>query len=104
MTEREELKVEEIRTDNTESLKNALERIKELEGENAELKSRLNAINRLAPELEECAKLKKRQLTEAKEIIREYVRLSLQDEKHKDMIANIELFKKAESFLKECGE
>lgn len=36
----EELKVEEIRTDNTETLKNALERIKELEKENEELKER----------------------------------------------------------------
>ena len=36
----EELKVEEIRTDNTEALKNALERIKELEKENTELKER----------------------------------------------------------------
>ena len=34
----EELKVEEIRTDNTETLINALERITELEKENAELK------------------------------------------------------------------
>ena len=37
----EELKVEEIRTDNTETLKNALERIKELEKQNAELMERL---------------------------------------------------------------
>lgn len=36
----EELKVEEIRMDNTETLKNALERIKELEKENTELKER----------------------------------------------------------------
>lgn len=36
----EELKVEEIRTDNTETLKNALERIKELKKENTELKER----------------------------------------------------------------
>ena len=35
----EELKVEEIRTDNTKTLKNALERIKEIEKENTELKS-----------------------------------------------------------------
>ena len=36
-----ELKMEEIRTDNTETLINALERIAELEKENAELKERL---------------------------------------------------------------
>jgi cysteinyl-tRNA synthetase len=40
----EELKVEEIRTDNTETLKNALERIKELEKENTELKERHTEI------------------------------------------------------------
>lgn len=40
----------------------------------------------------------KKELTEAKEIIREYVRLSLQEDK--DMIANIELFKRAEEFLR----
>lgn len=37
----EELKVEEIRTDNTETLENALERIAELEKENTELKERI---------------------------------------------------------------
>jgi len=36
--------VEEIRTDNTETLKNALERIKELEKENTELKERHTEI------------------------------------------------------------
>ena len=34
---------------------------------------------------------------EAKEIVKEYVRLSLQEDK--DMIANIELIRKAEQFL-----
>lgn len=40
----EELKVEEIRTDNTETLKNALERIKELEKENAELEAQIEKM------------------------------------------------------------
>lgn len=40
----EELKVEEIRTDNTETLKNALERIKELEKKNAELKAEIEKM------------------------------------------------------------
>ena len=40
----EELKVEEIRTDNTETLKNALERIKELEKKNAELKAGIEKL------------------------------------------------------------
>ena len=40
----EELKVEEIRTDNTETLKNALERIKELEKENTELKAGIEKL------------------------------------------------------------
>ena len=39
------------------------------------------------------------EIDEAREIIREYIRLSLQEDK--DMIANIELFKKAKQFLGE---
>ena len=45
------------------------------------------------------ANVEREQLKKAKEIIREYVRLSLQEDK--DMIANIELFKRAEDFLQE---
>jgi len=44
----EELKVEEIRTDNTETLINALERITELEKENAELKKQVKQKQHLA--------------------------------------------------------
>jgi len=44
----EELKVEEIRTDNTETLINALERIAELEKENAELKKQVKQKQHLA--------------------------------------------------------
>ena len=40
----EELKVEEIRTDNTKALENTLERIKELEKENAKLKMEKEAL------------------------------------------------------------
>lgn len=39
------------------------------------------------------------QLERAKEIIREYIRLSLQEDK--DIDANVKLFQKAEDFLKE---
>jgi len=35
---------EEIRTDNTETLKNAMERIAELEKENAELRNKLEGV------------------------------------------------------------
>ena len=48
--------------------------VADLEKENAELKARLNAINLLTPELEKMSKLRKQQLTKAKEIIREYMR------------------------------
>ena len=41
------------------------------------------------------------QLEQAKKIIKEYIRLALQEPEEKDMIANIELFKKAEQFLEE---
>ena len=40
-------------------------------------------------------------LEQAIEIIKEYIRLALQEPEEKDMIANIELFKKAEQFLTE---
>ena len=40
-----------------------------------------------------------RDITRAKEIIREYLRLSLQEDK--DIDANVKLFQKAEAFLKE---
>lgn len=41
-----------------------------------------------------------KRLTEAKEIIKEYICLSLQEDK--DIDANVKLFQKAETFLKEC--
>ena len=41
----------------------------------------------------------KNKLEKAKEIIREYIRLSLQEDK--DIDANIKLFQKAEAFIKE---
>ena len=44
---------------------------KELQEENLGLKARLNAINLLTPELEKSSKLRKQQLSEAKEIIKE---------------------------------
>ena len=37
----------------------------------------------------------------AKELLREYIHLSLQEPENKDMIANIELFKKTEQFLQD---
>lgn len=59
-----ELKVEEIRTDNTETLKNALERIAELEKENAELKKRIEwldmAIDCDIPVADKIAELEKK--------------------------------------------
>ena len=50
-------------------------------------------VNMLFKQLEE----KNQQLTEAKEIIREYIRLSLQEDK--DIGANVKLFQKAEAFI-----
>ena len=92
----EEMKVEEIRTDNTEPLKNALERIAELEKEyaslkglrkyelnvakleieklekeNAELKEKLKPENCLKLSKEGYIKFTSDQLTKAKEIIEE---------------------------------
>lgn len=58
--------------DNTETLKNALERIKELEKENAELKS--IADFQTSSNMDRYFQLKrsKEQLTKAKDIIRDY--------------------------------
>lgn len=44
--------------------------VEKLEKENAELKARLNAINLLTSELGKNSKLKKQQLTKAKELVR----------------------------------
>lgn len=49
-------------------------RIAELEAENANLKARLNAINLLTPELEKQSKAIKQQLTKAKRYIKELLR------------------------------
>ena len=65
--------------------------------ENAELKARLDAINLLTPELEKLSKLKKQQLTEAKELLKRWV-----DDKvytvseQKDLIADTEQFLNSE--------
>lgn len=83
----EEMKVEEIRTDSMETLKNALERIKKLEKENAELRTKTtafeNANRAMVKELDDMTSVgvsvlenvvrSKEQLTEAKEIIGEFV-------------------------------
>lgn len=73
-----EKKMEEIRTDNTETLKNALKRIAELEKENAELKEEMNAkqvvLNDFKSRVETVTdrfNKKSSQLTKAKEIIEE---------------------------------
>jgi len=53
-----------LRTDNTDTLYNALNSIKELEEENKNLKARLNAINLLTPELEKISKEKEKRIAE----------------------------------------
>lgn len=76
-----------------------IEYVQKLEKENAELKARLNAINLLTPELEKKSKLRRQQLTIAKEIIRNCLRLwndVMTEETVKALIAE------AEQFLKEC--
>ena len=55
-----------------------------------DLKQSLDWANEREKELQE-------ELTEAKEIIREYIRLSLQEDK--DLDANVKLFQKAEVFI-----
>lgn len=66
-----ELKVEEIRTDSTEPLKNALERIAELEKENAELKVEVEISYEVYNHNLDYSYHIEKQLTEAKEVIEE---------------------------------
>lgn len=74
----EEMKVEEIRTDNTKTLKNALERITELEKENAELKEQCSILDKSLVtstknniERQKIIDEIKKRLTEAKKVIEE---------------------------------
>lgn len=66
-----ELKVEEIRTDSTETLKNALERIAELEKENEELKVEVEISYEVYNDNLDYSYHIEKQLTEAKEVIEE---------------------------------
>lgn len=59
-------------------------------------------VTRVAADKAYCEKANAEiKLEEAKELLREYTRLSLQEPENKDMIANIELFKKTEQFLQD---
>lgn len=97
----EELKVEEIRTDNTETLKNALERIKELEKENAELRS--IADFQTSSNMDRYFQLKrsKEQLTKAKGIIRTLYYIIQGRIDYEDNIQIKDSMDSAKSFLNE---
>jgi DNA repair exonuclease SbcCD ATPase subunit len=70
----EENKVLAQNLEDTEILNKTYEKKNnDLKKENAELKARLNAINLLTPELKKMSKLKRQQLTTAKELISEFV-------------------------------
>lgn len=75
----------------------------ELRKENTELKTRLNAINLLTPELEKMSKLKKQQLTKAKELLNEFMRISKASDEDFEHDYS-ELIGEAEQFLKEIKE
>ncbi len=71
--------------------------IKDLEEENAGLKGRMNAINLLTPELEKQSKIKKQQLTKAKEIIRDFLSVAIDYIDKEDK--NYSFISEAEQFL-----
>lgn len=72
----EEMKVEEIRTDNTEPLKNALERIEKLEKENAELKGQVEMSYEVYNNNLDYSHHIEGQLTKAKDLIRNLIRVT----------------------------
>ncbi len=74
--------------------------ISNLETESAELKARLNAINLLTPELEKASKLRKQQLTKAKELLNEFMRISKASDEDFEHDYS-ELIGEAEQFLSE---
>ena len=123
------MKVEEIRTDNTETLKNALERIKELEKENAELKKNydesLVACGVLKEKIEllskpsllesmqdvlitsqkEAYEKQKEQLTQAKELLKKIEKIVYNGENEIKRLSKIvDILAEAEQFLKEASE
>ena len=69
------------------------------EKEIVELEDKLTEVQKNSEHWYRKYKKLQKELEQAKEIIGEYIRLSLQEDK--DMIANIELFKRAEQFLRE---
>ena len=77
-----------------------IEYVRKLEKENAELKARLNAINLLIPELEKLSKAKKQQLTKAKELLNEFMRISKASDEDFEHDYS-ELIGEAEQFIKE---
>lgn len=95
--------MEEIRTDNTETLENALEQIKKLEKENAKLKEKLKPEN--------CLKLLAKggyvkftndQLIKAKELLNEFMRISKASDEDFEHDYS-ELIGEAEQFLQEAS-
>lgn len=99
----EKLKLQMLRVDLVSKIGNQEKRITELEKENAELKEKVkpeNCLKLLAKE--GYIKFTNDQLTKAKEIIYEYVRLANLEKE--DTIAIWQLYHKTEQFLKEADE
>lgn len=75
--------------------------IKDLRKENAGLRARLNAVNSLTPELEKISRLKKEQLTKAKDLLAKWVELF---KPKLDGFPKPPIQEKTEQFLKENKE
>ena len=71
---------------------------KELQEENERLAKHILELQKDKGNLTDVNKLLVKLCDEAKEIIREYIRLSLQEDK--DIDANVKLFQKAQAFVK----
>ena len=89
----------ECLTKNNESIIDILNDVERLEKENSELKEKLNFSTQYYR-----GEKAQKQLTKAKEILREYIRINLLPPIERNFDDEVKLFKQAEQFLNEVSE